>query len=136
MNSRNACLLDGNLLVAIAIASHPHHARAIRWFDRYRDAFATCATTQGTLLRLHMQLAADPSATAAWQAMRRFTQLPHHEFWDDSFSFVELDPAAIQGHRQVTDAWLAHLARRRHGWVATLDEGFARLHPDVARVPA
>jgi hypothetical protein len=38
------------------------------------------------------------------------------------------------GHRQVTDAYLAALARRRQGRLATLDKGLAALHPDVAEL--
>lgn len=131
MTQRGVCLLDGSVLVALAIADHEHHATAIRWFDRLETRFATCAVTQGTLLRLHMLAAADPGANAAWAALRRFTLLPEHEFWEDGFSYNELDPSAIQGHRQVTDAWLAHLARKRRGWIATHDAAFARLYPDV-----
>lgn len=132
MSAPSAWLLDGNILVALAVVAHPHHARAIRWFDPLHAPFATCAITEGTLLRLHMQSAADPSATAAWSALRRFHLQTDHVFWDDAFSYLEIDPAGLIGHRQVTDAWLAQLARRRGGRIATLDTGFAQKHPDVA----
>lgn len=36
------------------------------------------------------------------------------------------------GHRQVTDAYLAQLARSRAGRVATFDGGLVELHGDVA----
>lgn len=124
-------LLDGNVLVAIAVASHLHHARAIRWFDHLDSPFATCVATEGTFIRLHMQFASDSSSGAAWDALRRFYLQPAHRFWDDAFSYLEIDPTPVMGHRQVTDAWLAHLARRRGGRVATLDSSFAQLHPDV-----
>ena len=60
-------LLDGNLLVALVMETHVHHERAHRWFaaSKKKDRFATCAVTQGTLLRLHMQTAQDRSAAAA-----------------------------------------------------------------------
>ena len=38
----------------------------------------------------------------------------------------------VIGHRQVTDAYLAELARSNHGRLATFDEGFVALHGDVA----
>jgi predicted nucleic acid-binding protein len=38
----------------------------------------------------------------------------------------------LQGSNQVTDAWLAELARRRKGRLATLDSALAALHSDVA----
>ena len=38
----------------------------------------------------------------------------------------------IIGHRQVTDASLAHLARSYSSRVATFDQALAELHADVA----
>jgi len=35
-------LLDGNLLIALAISSHVHHARAVAWFYAQPRRFATC----------------------------------------------------------------------------------------------
>ena len=125
-------LLDGNLLAAYAISTHVHHARVHSWFAGLTDPFATCAVTQGTLLRLHMQLAVDTSATAAWTELQGITNHPRHEFWDDGFSYLHVSTQQLQGHRQVTDAWLAELARLHGGRVATLDLGFSRTHPDVA----
>jgi len=40
----------------------------------------------------------------------------------------------VLGHRQVTDAYLAGLARKQKGRLATLDEGLAALHEDVAEL--
>jgi len=38
----------------------------------------------------------------------------------------------VQGHKQVTDAYLAALARAHGGRLATLDATLAAMHPDVA----
>jgi uncharacterized protein len=38
----------------------------------------------------------------------------------------------VVGHRQVADAYLAQLARQHEGRLATLDQGVAELHDDVA----
>jgi hypothetical protein len=38
----------------------------------------------------------------------------------------------VIGHRQVTDAYLAQLARVNAGRLATFDAGIAALHRDVA----
>jgi len=132
MPSPTAWLLDGNVLAALALAEHVHHDRALNWFDTQNQPFATCAVTQGTLLRLHLQYSPKPSAAAAWATLRSIADHPDHLFWEDAFSYLELDPTGLLGHRQVTDAWLAHLARRRSGRVATLDVGFAQFHPDIA----
>ena len=95
---------------------------------------ATCPRTQGTLLTVHMTLAMDGSATAAWQALSEINSHRRHIFWADNFSYLEVSPAGLQGPRQVTDAWLAELARRNRGKLATLDEGLALLHQDVAEL--
>jgi len=48
-------LLNGNLLVAMALADHPHHQRVRRWRQSTAgDQIATCPLTEGTLLRIHM----------------------------------------------------------------------------------
>src|SRR5438093_4802344 len=106
-------LLDGNVLVALAIDSHEFHERARRWFDAQTEPFATCAVTEGTLLRVHMRLAVDRSAAAAWAVLEAVHTLAAHEFWDEGFSYRAIDPATLTGGAQVTDAWLAELARRK-----------------------
>ncbi len=128
-------LLDANVLVALCLDSHVHHRRVHAWFPTLkRDSFATCPFTQGTLLRLHMRTAVDPSAAAAWRALRDVSAHPKHEWWGDALSFIDVPHRHLQGSAQVTDAWLAELARRRHGRLATLDSGLAAQHPDVAEV--
>ncbi len=124
-------LLDGNALVALAIETHVFHERVRRWFDALDDPFATCAITEGTLLRIHMKLAADPSAGAAWLVLKEIYAMPDHRFWEDGFSYREISHAGLTGSAQVTDAWLAELARRRSAKLATLDVAFANSHADA-----
>ena len=83
-------------------------------------------------LRVHMKAAADTSAAAAWQALLDLSAHPKHEWWGDSLSFLNVQHRHLQGNAQVTDAWLAQLARQRKGRLATLDSGLAALHRDVA----
>ena len=126
-------LLDGNVLVALRVESHLHHNRAHRWFATLQqERFATCILTQGTLLRVHMKTALDTSAAAAWQALSDVSAHPKHEWWGESLSFLNVAHRHLQGSAQVTDAWLAELARKRKGKLATLDSGLAALHRDVA----
>mgnify|MGYP002414120338 CR=1 FL=1 len=82
-------------------------------------------------MRLHLQFSPHPSSAAAWHALRAVAEHPAHVFWDDGSSYLEIDPSAVLGHRQVTDAWLAALARRHRGRVATFDAAFASTHVDV-----
>ena len=125
-------LLDGNILTAFVIDTHVHHQRVQRWFGTLTEHFATCVVTQGTVLRLHMQLATDTTAKAAWEALDRIRKHPRHLFWPAAFGYEQVAAARIQGHRQVTDAWLAELARRHGGKLATMDKGLAADNADVA----
>lgn len=79
-----------------------------------------------------MIMARDTGAAAAWQTLRAIEAHPRHVFWNDGFSFSAVSHARLQGPKQVTDAWLAELARRRNGRLATLDSALAALHSDVA----
>jgi uncharacterized protein len=125
-------LLDGNGLIALAWPGHAFHGRSSRWLASLEagHAIATCPVTEGTLLRLHMQLGKDTSASAAWSALRLIHAHPRHVFWPDAFSYTEIDPTRLTGHRQLTDSWLAELARRKGGRLATLDEALSVLWPE------
>ena len=125
-------LLDGNALIAATIVSHPLHLRAKTWLEGLGEAFHTGSVTEGTFLRLHMMLALDTSSSAAWEKLRLIQSDPMHRFIDDGTSYLQVRNKGIQGHKQVTDAWLAELARRHGIKLATLDQGLAQEHPDVA----
>ena len=125
-------MFDGNLLVALTIDTHEFHERAQRWFGSQVEPFATCAITEGTLLRVHMKVAQDTSVSAASSALEAIHALPGHVFLDDGFSYTQVVLTNIRGSKQVTDTWLAELARRRGAQLATLDVALASLHSDVA----
>jgi len=126
-------LLDGNVLVALTVDTHVHHDRAHRWFGGIKNArFATCAVTQGTLLRVHMKTAADRTAGAAWRTLAHLVAHPAHEWWGDDLSYLGIPHSLLPDSAAVTDAWLAGLARLRAGQVATMDRSFAELHPKEA----
>lgn len=125
-------LVDGNLLVAQCIDTHVHHELARAWFADLGANFATCSVTEGTLLRLHMSMAVDGSAAAAWGTLASIREHPRHVFWDVGFSYADVSPRHLLGAKQVTGAWLAQVCRQKKGKLATLDAGLARLHPDVA----
>jgi toxin-antitoxin system PIN domain toxin len=123
-------LLDANVLIALTVIDHVHHELAEAWFSTTDDAFATCPVTQGALLRTWLRAGATSGDALA--VLRSITELPRHEFWSDDQSYVKVDLRGVAGHRQVTDAYLAGLARARGGRVVTLDRALAALHPDVA----
>jgi toxin-antitoxin system PIN domain toxin len=124
-------LVDGNGIIALAIKSHPEHARAKAWFETLTDTFHTCSVTEGTFLRLHMMLATDTTSTAAWKNLALIQSDPMHRFIDDGYSYSQVAARGLQGHKQVTDAWLAQLARRHGARLATLDGGLVATHADV-----
>lgn len=129
-------LLDGSVLSALMIDTHVHHSRARAWFSSSKDSVATCVTTQGTLLRIHMLMAADQSVAAAWATLGAIEAHPRHVFWNDGFSYGSVPHRHLQGAKQITDAWLAELARRRRAKLITIDAAFVTLHADVAvRLP-
>lgn len=97
-------LLDGNVLIALSDEQHNHHARARARFSKLQDSFATCPSTQGTLLR-HV-IREGYKARSALAGLARITNLPGHEFWPDSISYHTVQMARIIGYRQVTDAIL------------------------------
>lgn len=124
-------LLDGNVLVALVSESHIHHAAAARWFSQGTEPFATCPITQGTLLRVLMNIGR-LDAAAALAVLRPLVEHPRHRFWPDTLGYLDIAWRGVTGHRQVTDAYLAGLARHAGGQLVTLDAGLAALHPDVA----
>lgn len=122
-------LLDGNVLVALVVEDHVHHGPVATWFAG-GEPFATCPITQGTLLRILIR--GGLSAVDAAEVLAGVTEHAAHEFWPDNLGYGDVDVDRVIGHRQVTDAYLAGLARSRYGRLVTLDRGLADLHPDVA----
>ncbi len=122
-------LLDANLLIALTVQDHVHHDVAEDWFDGYAGRFATCPSTQGSLIRLLIR--EGQTAGRAIGVAQQITEHALHDFWPDSLSYDQVRMDAVIGHRQVTDAYLAQLARSRDGRLVTLDRGMAAAHPDV-----
>lgn len=123
-------LLDANVLIALLVDDHVHHAAAESWFAELNGNFATCPVTQGSLMRLLLregQPAAEARAVVSHTAAS-----PRHEFWPDDVPYTDVPVQGIVGHRQVTDAYLAQLARSRKARLATFDQAMAKLHHDVA----
>jgi hypothetical protein len=61
---------------------------------------------------------------------------PNHEFWPDDVTVPQsLDRLGIslQGHRQITDAYLLGLAIHHKGRLATFDRSIAALLPEGKR---
>jgi toxin-antitoxin system PIN domain toxin len=125
-------LLDANVLIALLVDDHVHHGAAENWFAGLSENFATCPATQGSLMRLLIR--EGTSAAAARDVLSQTFAHPRHEFWPDDFPYTDVPVQGIVGHRQVTDAYLAQLARGRGSRLATFDQAKARLHAGVAEL--
>ncbi len=127
-------LLDVNVLIALLWPAHEHHEAAHRWFAARGTArWATCPLTEMAFVRIVSNPAFSTDALAPVEALsllaRNLTH-PAHEFWRDDVGLVEaLGPSAprLQGHRQLTDAYLLGLASRRRGTLASFDAGLRAL---------
>ena len=123
-------LLDGNVLYALIDQAHVHHEPAKRWFSGLEGSFATCPITQGTLLRLTMRLSGR-STEQALAVLAAVVTHARHQFWPDALACGSIRWHGVMGHRQVTDAYLAALARHHAGRLASFDRGLVALHTDV-----
>lgn len=118
-------LLDTNALLALAWENHDHHEIATHWL-RSIKSYSTCPITQGGFLRL----SSNPALGFANGTSDAFISLDslladgRHTFWADDLSFAEAEVRRdlIRSHTQVTDKYLAALARRHRGTLATFDE--------------
>jgi toxin-antitoxin system PIN domain toxin len=122
-------LLDANLLVALIVSDHVHHTLAEEWFARDDAPFATCPTTQSALVRF---LVREGAAThEAMNVLNTVAANERHEFWADDVDLRHVTYSGVVGHRQITDSYLAALARAHEARLVTLDRALAALHPDV-----
>ncbi|HZD48536.1 MAG TPA: TA system VapC family ribonuclease toxin [Silvibacterium sp.] len=132
-------LLDVNVLIALIWPEHVFHPQAFSWFERNaRHGWATCPITQMGFVRV---LSNTPSTNApdiseALRLLDLNLSHPNHEFWPDEIGLspaIGLVGAKLQGHRQITDAYLLGLAMHRKGKLATFDRSIAALLPEGKR---
>ncbi|MBM4088527.1 MAG: VapC toxin family PIN domain ribonuclease [Planctomycetes bacterium] len=121
--------LDINVLVALFDAADAHHDAAHCWFAGVGAAsWATCPITENGLIRV-LSNPAYPTVFATpvdvTQRLRIFCSQPGHAFWSDVVSLTDstlFDISRLRGHQQITDLYLAGLAARQGGRLATFDE--------------
>ncbi|MCL2161924.1 MAG: PIN domain-containing protein [Betaproteobacteria bacterium] len=133
----SARLLDANVLIALFDADHVHHAIVRDWFIALNDGFATCPIVEGALTRWIVRIEGHSGTAAAQCELRKLAADSRHRFWPDDLAYADVEWKGVLGHSQVTDAYLAALARKHGGRLVTLDRGLAALHHDVAElIPA
>ncbi len=122
-------LLDVNVLVALFDPMHAYHEAAHEWLaDNRRRGWATCPLTENGLARILSNPRYPGRMTTVGDAVARlasFRQSGHHTFWPDSVSICDeaVQPAHVQGYRQLTDVYLLALAVMNSGRLATFDRG-------------
>jgi toxin-antitoxin system PIN domain toxin len=124
-------LLDVDALVALAWDSHVHHAAMRHWFaENSSSGWATCPITESGFVRVSSNPKVLPSAIgieAAREVLSALRAVEGHAFLVDDVSIADPDFPRVSGHRQVTDAHLLTLARRRGTRVVTFDAALATL---------
>ena len=120
-------LLDANVVIALTVAEHEHHERATVWLTSVKR-FAVCPVVEGALIRFLLRIGESMETAAAVLAGVHASE--RCEFWPDSVSYTDVDVSTIHGHRQVTDSYLAALARHGSGRLATFDRALATRHSE------
>lgn len=124
-------LLDVNALVALAWDSHVHHTAMRAWFKANGSAgWATCPITESGFVRVSSNPIVLPSAIgvdAARGVLSALRAHPGHRFLADDVSMSDGDVPAVAGYRQVPDAHLLTLARRRDVRLVTFDASILAL---------
>jgi uncharacterized protein len=124
-------LLDVNALVALAWDTHIHHARVREWFAANASGgWATCPITESGFVRVSTNPKVLPSPIGIADARRVLSDFradEGHRFLVDDVSIVDHDFPTIAGYRQVTDAHLLTIARRRGVRLVTFDPAIAAL---------
>jgi len=132
-----AFLLDVNVLVALLWTTHEGHLRVQEWFAHNSPkGWATCPFTQAAFVRMSTNPAIFPNAvkpSEAIEMLKKDLLHPSHRFWKADIGFAEASKPfqeRLQGHRQVTDAYLLGLAIHMKGKLATMDRAILGLLPD------
>jgi toxin-antitoxin system PIN domain toxin len=126
-------LLDVNVLVSLLDSAHVHHDVALKWFRAVAavEGWATTPITENGLVRIvshvsYPNLRLTPAVVTESLARFKAGFQGIHQFWADEVSLTEtslFDLTVLTGSRQTTDVYLAGLAFRKGGSLATLDGG-------------
>lgn len=131
-------LLDVNVLLALSLPTHQHHAGAARWFAT-AGSWATTAMTETGYVRLMTNprvVGYEIAPSQVVDALRSIRSLPGHAFIEDGTSLADpaIDVQRLAGSSQVTDFHLVNLAARAGAVLATFDASLVRaLAPDDRR---
>jgi predicted nucleic acid-binding protein len=123
------------VIIASVFADHVAHFPARRFVESL-ERFFTTPTVQGGFLRFatrpmkreHGDMERPRLAmTEALGKLREFTNAEGHVFVSDDSPFTDLEMRSMQGHRQWTDGYLLHIARKHGIRLASLESRMATL---------
>lgn len=110
---------DVNLLVAMYWETHQRHSAALQW-RKLNSPFATCPITELGMLRVLIQLGADPSD--AFDALDELIKKHRQKLVPCDLS-ANVIRRQVKGHRQITDAYLLQLSKKHGLSFSTFDTG-------------
>jgi uncharacterized protein len=129
------CLIDVNVLLALLVRHHEHHALALRWFDGLQPGEAAlCRFVQLALIRLlgNRSVMGEHavSAAAAWQVIEELLADERMEFALEPPSLGAVLPELLRysspTNKLVGDAYLAAFCAAGEMGLVTIDRGFAQ----------
>ncbi|MFT3875028.1 MAG: PIN domain-containing protein [Propioniciclava sp.] len=122
-------LLDANVVIALTVQEHEHHALASAWFAQDVRTAYLCPIVEGALLRFLVRVGEAPST--AFALLDALHDHPTVEFRGEALSYRDIDRGEVRGYRQLTDAYLVALAGSLGAVLATFDRGLAQHHPST-----
>lgn len=128
------CLLDTSVLLALGLSDHLQNPTAGQWLAGIKDRLATCPLTQLGFLRIAKPLRRDVSIHQIGAVLQSICESPRHFFIAADIDVRAADWRLTLGHQQITDAYLAGLARHHKLRLATFDLGLVATHADVAEL--
>ena len=117
-----SALLDVNLVLACGWQTHAEHARTLVWLDTQAEFF-TCPLVELGFLRVSMGPAFRASFSDALQALSAIKARASAKAIAVDYDVTKLP--SLSSHDDVTDAYLAGLARAHGLQLATLDVALA-----------
>ncbi|MGA2538984.1 MAG: TA system VapC family ribonuclease toxin [Terracidiphilus sp.] len=131
-------LLDVNALLALLWENHLFHARIARWFESAEGrGWATCPITEQGFVRIvsnPVYMNPAPGIRSALDLIQKTTEASKdHHFWADALPLSKLGASIrqrLQGHQQITDAYLLMLAIHHKGKLVTFDRRMLALAPE------
>ena len=127
-------LLDVNVLIALLEPGHDFFQMAQEWFiSTGKDNWGVCPLTEIGFVRITTNPSFFPGPRTHEQATSILEELadrPGYRYWPLIEGWVTLTApfaARINGHQQVTDAYLLGLAIKENGVLVTFDRGIKYL---------